>query len=570
MAMGISGLIADKNMNPITDPSPTDVVEDLKSLPDNILAQYAQDGNNPNATYALTVLMSRKRAKDSLNAQGMDQSTVAEDVIADVTRGPQSTQGIGGASMFVPEEQKQAYMAQQLMQQTGPQGINTPAPNPDQLMAAGGLARLPAENIGKNYAGGGIVSFQEGGDVGSTIQSRLFGGPSFSGQRSQGFPIDYSTIGYKSTLPNVDYLLPQDRVRSTDLGMIGDDLQGAELEEFLASLSPEQRQAWIEQKTLRDRMKKAEEVPSSASKLFPAAKDAEEEARKKEMEEAEKEAKAKAEAEGAVLPTSDITKPEEPTVDTADMTMPESKPTSSYLEDLKEQYKQAGVNEDFFKQDRQDIEAEKERLSGRDQSDIWMNVTRAGLASAAGTSQNAMENITKGLGIGFEGYIQDTKERQREEKELNKLLRANKLAEQADKKGDVREAVKIKQEADKLANDLYKNRLSNQTSLKVAQINAAKEGDYEKFRGFVTKDKSFYVKDATTGEMRLDERKVKQAFDGFSSKEATLLGKMYSALPTFVDPLEREESLRNIRTLEARLIGTGSGINNQFSIRSVK
>jgi hypothetical protein len=174
MAMGISGLMADKNLRPITDPNPVEVVEDLKSLPDNILAEYAQDRANPNATYALTVLMSRKRAKDALVKEDMPKTTVAEDVIADVSGAPQTQQGFGGASMFVPEQQKQQYLAQQLMQQAGPQGtqpidmqgINTPAPGPEQLMAAGGITRLPTSNIGQNYAGGGIVAFQNGGDVG--------------------------------------------------------------------------------------------------------------------------------------------------------------------------------------------------------------------------------------------------------------------------------------------------------------------------------------------------------------------------------------------------------------------
>jgi hypothetical protein len=174
MAMGISGLMADKNLRPITDPNPVEVVEDLKSLPDNILAEYAQDRANPNATYALTVLMSRKRAKDALVKEDMPETTVAEDVIADVSGAPQTQQGFGGASMFVPEQQKQQYLAQQLMQQAGPQGtqpidmqgINTPAPGPEQLMAAGGITRLPTSNIGQNYAGGGIVAFQNGGDVG--------------------------------------------------------------------------------------------------------------------------------------------------------------------------------------------------------------------------------------------------------------------------------------------------------------------------------------------------------------------------------------------------------------------
>ena len=558
MAMGISGLTADKNMNPITDPSPTDAVEGLKNLDDITLSRYAQDGNNPNSTYALVVLMQRKKARDEIAAETPTNTTVAQEVAQDVTS--------GGINQLQPQMTAMNEASQG-------QGITAPAPNPEQLIAEG-VGSLPAPNVGQNYAGGGIVAFQDGGDVGSTIQSRLFGGSSFSGRRSQGFPIDYSTIGYKSSVPNIDYLLPQDRIKTTDLGMIGDNLQGAELEEFLASMSPEQRQAWLEQKALRDRMKEAEEAPSNASKLFPAAKDVEDKARKEAMEEAEKEAKAEAEKAGTVLPTEDKTQlsvENEPIINTADMLKaPESKPTSSYLDELKEQYKQAGVNEDFFKQDRQDIEAKREKLKGEGLSDVWMNVTRAGLASAAGTSRNAMENITKGLGIGFEGYIQDTKERRREEKELDNLLRANKLAEQADAKGDVREAFKIKQEADKIANDLYKNRLSNQTSIKVAQIGAAKKGDYEKFRDFVSKDKSFMVKDAVTGEMRLDERRVKKAFDGYASQEATLLGKLYTALPTIVDPLEREETLRNIRTLENRIIGTGDGISNGFTLKGVK
>jgi hypothetical protein len=85
--MAITGLIADKNMNPITDPNPIDVVEDLKNLDDNTLAQYAQDRGNPNATYALVVLMQRKSARDKVQAEAPSDTTVAEDVSQDVTGG---------------------------------------------------------------------------------------------------------------------------------------------------------------------------------------------------------------------------------------------------------------------------------------------------------------------------------------------------------------------------------------------------------------------------------------------------------------------------------------------------
>lgn len=142
--MAITGLIADKNMNPITDPNPIDVVEDLKNLDDNTLAQYAQDRGNPNATYALVVLMQRKSARDKVQAEAPSDTTVAEDVSQDVTGG-----GIAGLQGAAP------MMADQ-------QGVMTAPPSPDQLTTQG-VGSLPAENIGQNYAGGGIVSFQAGG-----------------------------------------------------------------------------------------------------------------------------------------------------------------------------------------------------------------------------------------------------------------------------------------------------------------------------------------------------------------------------------------------------------------------
>ena len=531
--MAITGLIADKNMNPITDPDPIDVVEDLKNLDDNTLAKYAQDRANPNATYALVVLMQRKKARDTAQEQA-PTSTVAQEVAQDVTT--------GGLAQLQPQ-----------MVSQGPQGqgVTTPPPNPQQLTSMG-VGSLPAPNVGQNYAGGGIVAFQEGGDVGSTLQSRLFGGIGLGNSvrsKGKGYPLEYYDDGS-------DFVPGANSFKRTNLGLVNLS------EEDLAKLSEQDRNLYLQAKDLERRQK---------NKMLIQELQGDKKDMVKAIEEKQEEAKAKAEEEGAILATEDKPQPQpEPTIDTADMTMPETKPTSSYLDQLKEQYKQAGVNENYFKEERDMLEAEKQLRGAELESAKNVGLIRAGLATAAGTSQNFLENVSKGLGIGFEGYIQDKKEIDREQKEFDKLMRVNRAAEQADAKGDVREAVKMKQEADKLANDLIKNRLSNQTSLKVAQIGAAKKGDYEKFRDFVSKDKSFMVKDATTGEMRLDEAKVKKAFDGYSSQEATLLGKLYSALPTIVDPLEREETLRNIRTLEARIIGTGGGADRRFSIRSVK
>lgn len=530
--MAITGLIADKNMNPITDPDPISVVEDLKNLDDQTLSRYAQDRANPNSTYALVVLMQRKKARDTVQKE-TPQTTVAQEVAQDVTG--------GGLAQLQP----------QMNQVSQGQGVTTPPPNPQQLTSMG-VGSLPAPNVGRNYAGGGIVAFQDGGDVGSTIQSKLFGGIGLGNavrSKGKGFPLEYYDDGS-------DFVPGANSFKRNNLGLV--DLS----EEDLAKLSEQDRNLYLQAKDLERRQKNKiliEELQGNKKDMIQA------------IEEKQEKAKIEAEEAGTVLPTKQKEEPKpEPTIDTGDLTVPKAEPTTSYLDQLKEQYKQAGVNENYFKEERDMLEAEKQLRGAELESAKSVGLIRAGLATAAGTSQNFLENVTKGLGIGFEGYIQDKKEIEREQKEYDKLLRVNRAAEQADAKGDVREAIKMKQEADKLENDLVKNRLTNQTSLKVAQINAAKKGDYEKFRDFVAKDKSFMVKDATTGEMRLDERKVKKAFDGYSSAEANLLGKLYSVLPTIVDPLEREETLRNIRTLEARILGEGNTANSGFSIKSVR
>jgi hypothetical protein len=97
------------------------------------------------------------------------------------------------------------------------------------------------------------------------------------------------------------------------------------------------------------------------------------------------------------------------------------KKIKDYMEELKAAYKGAGVDDaDYFKTQRQDIEKEKEGRTKDRTQDFWLNVAKAGLATASGTSQYAMENISKGLGVGLEGVIADKKEQKLEDKEDKK------------------------------------------------------------------------------------------------------------------------------------------------------
>jgi len=70
----------------------------------------------------------------------------------------------------------------------------------------------------------------------------------------------------------------------------------------------------------------------------------------------------------------------------------------------------ADVKDDVFELLGYNRETLDENLSKDQQSAIWLNVMRAGLAVAAGESDNALANVAKGFGIGLEGYGRDMKD----------------------------------------------------------------------------------------------------------------------------------------------------------------
>tara|TARA_R100001460_G_scaffold82192_2_gene123193 strand:- start:808 stop:2520 length:1713 start_codon:yes stop_codon:yes gene_type:complete len=70
----------------------------------------------------------------------------------------------------------------------------------------------------------------------------------------------------------------------------------------------------------------------------------------------------------------------------------------------------ADVKDDVFELLGYDRDTLDEKLSKDQQSAIWLNVMRAGLAVAAGESDNALTNVAKGFGIGLEGYGRDMKD----------------------------------------------------------------------------------------------------------------------------------------------------------------
>jgi hypothetical protein len=89
-----------------------------------------------------------------------------------------------------------------------------------------------------------------------------------------------------------------------------------------------------------------------------------------------------------------------------------------YVQKAEDFFKAAGVNLDMAAQQAAEIAAEKEAL-GKDREEAKnMRIVEAGLAIMAGTSPNAFENIGKGATKAMQGFASDIKDLQKTEREL--------------------------------------------------------------------------------------------------------------------------------------------------------
>ena len=148
-------------------------VRDLAQLPQQLIIQMAQRGDIPAEVAPVVINEKARMAKEMANlkalmAQGGGQNqTVMEQAIA--TNAQAESPGIPNA---MPQGAPQA-----------PQGIPGTMPTPE--LQAAGVSALPTNQMfnQQNFAGGGIVAFQPGGDVdlGEIISQQQRQDPSFAG-----------------------------------------------------------------------------------------------------------------------------------------------------------------------------------------------------------------------------------------------------------------------------------------------------------------------------------------------------------------------------------------------------
>jgi hypothetical protein len=89
-----------------------------------------------------------------------------------------------------------------------------------------------------------------------------------------------------------------------------------------------------------------------------------------------------------------------------------------YVQKAEDFFKAAGVNLDMAAQQAAEIAAEKEALGKDREKAKNMRIVEAGFAIMAGTSPNAFENIGKGATKAMQGFASDIKDLQKTEREL--------------------------------------------------------------------------------------------------------------------------------------------------------
>lgn len=136
--------------------------ERLKDLPMQVLQQYA-NGMNPEVPPYLALgelqrrEMSQKQAATAQGAAQGPQPSVKEQV--------EQKAGLM-AAQALQQQQAMQQMQQRPMPGPIPEGTPQPQMQPQpEMMARGGLAGIPVRRDMFEYAGGGIIAFQSGGDV---------------------------------------------------------------------------------------------------------------------------------------------------------------------------------------------------------------------------------------------------------------------------------------------------------------------------------------------------------------------------------------------------------------------
>jgi hypothetical protein len=312
---------------------------------------------------------------------------------------------------------------------TGQQGVPAAqmamAPQGQPMMPSSGVEALPAGEVG-NYAGGGIVAFDDGGTV-----------PGFAGDRGS-----FIDPAFRTTDPakiNQERLrILNDELRNEQQAlnnMFADPQARARAQSNIDALNRE-----IANISKQPAPKPAAAAPAPAPvSVAPGITALSPDSPEAQTLRSQREARL-----GGNPPPSPLNLPAIDTTPQQAMNvgkviaeemypeteMPKPKEMKEYLAQQKELMAEAGVDPDFFKKQAESLSEERRQGKMDKEEAKNMRILEAGLRIMGGTSPFAMVNIGTGGSEAMKGLAEDIKEMRRNEKDLKKAERELALSEQ--------------------------------------------------------------------------------------------------------------------------------------------
>jgi hypothetical protein len=539
--------------------NPIKLQNDLRLIPTATLIQYVQGMNPEVPSYmALGVLKERKEMEAKYEAE--NQKTPESSVAEDLTQGPQ-----GGLQMLAGNP-----MGNQAQPNPAPQGAPT-------MPADQGVASLDTGDMfnEKNFAGGVIVAFDDGGEVdyaGGGMVAFDKGGkvPSFAGPGGSYINPEMAYNDPALMAQYQEYLKanpiyvrnPQAGLRAflSDISKTSEIMRTPLSPSFLSQVglaglkTGESAMAGTAQKA-RERYFGEQPTISSAATTIPGAEilgsTAAADRLSNPMYSTDYARAADTVARKQVPPSTgevlaqDVTKPAAGPAPTPREAGIESllEDTDGLAEKRMARYKQM-VGEDPERARLEELTrkyetgaAEQERMAP------WMALAKAGFSMAGGKSPFAIQNISEGAQAGLADYVQA---RDKLDKLTEKQIDIRTKMQQARRAEDIaattyglnseaaveaRNAqVKLKDMEEK--NTFARTKYAADVSTKNAMIAAAKKSDYETFMDLAKQDDDNYKtvkdKDGTVRKV-FDASKVTQTWKSFSGSSGLDDDKLFAA-----------------------------------------
>jgi hypothetical protein len=291
-----------------------------------------------------------------------------------------------------------------------PQGAPAPAPQapPPMMAASGGLASLPADNVG-NYAGGGIVAFDEGGEV-----------PGYAG----GNLIDEkfrTSDPAKINQAKLDILRAELAEEQRNLGLETDPTKKARIQANITAITSE-----------IDRVSRSPSPQTSMEGFGRVTNIPRNDPRIASQRDAMSLPAINPPAAAPTLKPQDyISQAREITnMVYPDTDRPKSLSVQEAMKQSNDLLKEAGFDPDIFKKQGRDIAEERAGIAKDREEAKTFRILEGAAGILSGTSPFASVNIGKGVSPAVQGLASDMKEFQKNERALRAAERDLTMAEQ--------------------------------------------------------------------------------------------------------------------------------------------